>query len=152
MSGMSDSQRKAGELIKEIVEETGAESALALSRDQLIAVHRTAYPQLADKPDKVVSGYVSHNLRSPIFMASLGLDSQEVRQHVAEELLINLRGENQLFPRDKDLYLTSLKALVRVSHETKARITVEHEFHGRSDEDLQFYIDNDGRWPEETEK
>src|ERR1035441_10185814 len=103
--GLSTDQAKTAAAIREKMEESGVSTPLALPRTELALAHRAGYENLANADDKTVSSYVSHNLSSPVFLAALGFDCNEMRQLVGDHIVNNLAGENPKFKGDKDLYL-----------------------------------------------
>jgi hypothetical protein len=147
--GISEEQAQTAMAVKDVMAKRGVESPLMLPRADLAEAHRTGYPQLQDADPKTVSAYVSHNLQSPVFWSAMGFDSNEIKQYLGDEILRNLRGDNPVFPRDKDVYRDSLKIAAGLAFETKTRVTIEGELRGRSNSDLEFFANN-GRWPEEA--
>jgi len=85
--------------------------------------------------------------RSQNFIAALGFDCQAIKQHLGDEILRNLRGENPIFEKNLDIYLDSLKIAARLAFEEKSTVTIRDDYSGRSDEDLQYFIDH-GKWRE----
>jgi hypothetical protein len=147
--GLSEGQASTAIAIKEKMDARGVDSPLALPRADIVEAHREGYPNLAGADANTVSSYVSSNLKSPAFMAALGFDCNELRQHIGNHILANLAGSNPKFPDDKDLYRDSLKIAAGLAFETKSRVTIEGDFRTRSDSDLEFYASN-GRWPEDA--
>jgi hypothetical protein len=148
--GLSTEQAVTALEVKRRMKAQKAETPLALPRAELVSAHREGYPQLAGADSRTVAAYVNRNLRSPNFWAALGFNSNEIKRFLGEEVMRNLRGENELFPKDKNIYLDSLKIAARLAFEEKTRVTVDVEMKDRSDEDLEFYIRN-GRWPGSTD-
>lgn len=94
--------------------------------------------------------YVASNLKSPRFTAALGFDCQEIKQYLGEKIIRNLRGENPIFQKDKDVYRDSLRIATRLTFEEKSVVTVRDDnYAGRSDADLQYFTDH-GHWREEA--
>ena len=147
--GLSTDQAKTAAAIREKMDEQGVNTPLALPRTELALAHRAGYENLAHADDKTVSSYVSHNLSSPVFMAALGFDCNDMRQLVGDHIMANLAGENPKFKGDKDLYRDSLKIAAGLAFESKSRVTIEGDFKHRSDADLEFYASN-GKWPEDA--
>ena len=147
--GLSESQSKTAVAIREKMDEQGVNTPLALPRTELALAHRAGYENLAHADDKTVSSYVSHNLSSPVFMAALGFDCNDMRQLVGDHIMANLAGENPKFKGDKDLYRDSLKIAAGLAFESKSRVTIEGDFKHRSDADLAFYAAN-GYWPSDA--
>jgi hypothetical protein len=148
--GLSTEQANTAIEVKRRMKAHKVETPFALARAELVAAHRVGYPQLAGANSQTVAAYVNRNLTSPNFWAALGFTSNEIKQFLGEEVMRNLRGENEVFPRDKDLYRDSLKIAARLAFEKKTRATVDVDLRHRSDEDLEFYIRN-GKWPEDLQ-
>ena len=54
---------------------------------------------------------------------------------------------NPIFEKNLDIYLDSLKIAARLAFEEKSTVTIRDDYSGRSDEDLQYFIDH-GKWRE----
>ena len=147
--GISKEQADTAAAVKDKMEARGVSSPLMLPRNELAEAHRVGYPQLESAEDKTVSAYVSNNLRSPTFWAAMGFDSVEIKQYLGEEVLRNLRGENKVFPLDKDIYRDSLKIAAGLAFESKSRVTIDGDYRHRTDEDLAFFVKN-GKWLEDA--
>ena len=117
MPRASDKQAVTAQIIKKAVKQ-GA----PLSRDLLLEAHVAGY-DIEPKGDKsarqIASSYVSRNLKSAEFLAEVGLESKHGKTFIDEVLVQNIKGENPLFPRDKDLHRDAVKIVAGIAHETK---------------------------------
>jgi hypothetical protein len=147
--GLTEDQAKTAAKIREQMEKEGLSSPLMLPRTDLAEAHRQGYSQLEGADAKTVSAYVSSNLASPVFWAAMGFDCSDMKQFLGEEILRNLKGKNEVFPKDKDLYRDSLKIASGLAFESKSRVTIEGDYKHRSDAELEFFVRN-GKWPEES--
>ncbi|HKF05623.1 MAG TPA: hypothetical protein VKB49_25110 [Candidatus Sulfotelmatobacter sp.] len=139
---LSRNQANTVKALKEMVEQ-----GQPVCRETLALAHREGYFHLKDADSSVVSDYVAKNLKSQNFIAALGFDCQAIKQHLGDEILRNLRGENPIFEKNLDIYLDSLKIAARLAFEEKSTVTIRDDYSGRSDEDLQYFIDH-GKWRE----
>ena len=149
---LTPKQAKAAAGINKLMAEAGVPFPTA---DMVAAAHEAAYdihPTKEHSAREVAGTIGAANLKKPHFLAALGLDSRRVKEFVANEIVRNIEGTNPMFPRDKDVYLDSLKMAVRVTHGERLRVSNERdEYANRSTEDLQFFVANN-RWPGETEE
>jgi len=100
------------------------------------------------KARHIAATIAGQNLKRPEFKAALGFDDKEIQGFIGQELLRNLRGQNPLFGKDRDVYRDSLKIAARLCWPESTRTIIEsaNKYSNRSLEELQYYVDH-GEWP-----
>ena len=94
----------------------------------------------------------ARNLTRPAFRAALGIDSDEAKSYLAEQLWENLQGTNPRWPKDKDLYRLSLKLLARLVFDTRTNVVVEEDrFSKLTNEELEAIARGDMEIPKSPE-
>ena len=126
------------------------------TKDIITEAHAEVYDISAPTPQKarhIAATIAGQNLKRPEFKAALGFDDKEIQGFIGQELLRNLRGQNPLFGKDRDVYRDSLKIAARLCWPESTRTIIEsgNEYSNRSLEELQYFVDH-GKWPEKPEK
>jgi len=141
-------QAKTAKLIRKKAKASG----MGVPTKEIITeAHAEVYDISAPTPQKarhIAATIAGQNLKRPEFKAALGFDDIELQGYIGQELLRNLRGENPLFGKDRDVYRDSLKIAARLCWPESTRTIIESasEYSNRSLEELQYYIDH-GEWP-----
>jgi hypothetical protein len=85
---LSEQQNETIRVFKKLIE-IGA----PMSRETLKEAHREAYPQLAEAEPRILAAYVTQNLHSIQFIATLGFECRKMELFVGREILKHLRGK-----------------------------------------------------------
>lgn len=138
--GLTEKQAKAVEVVRE-----RAAAGEPVTPEMIADAHDLAYDLKGDR--KMATTYAGQNMRRSQFLAALQIDSHEVQVDVKTQLLDCLHGTHPLWPKDKELYLASLKLLARGTVAEKHEVKwTEAEFADKSLAELDYYSIN-GEYP-----
>ena len=145
---------KQGDVVKVVGKMVKKAGMVSPTSEMVTEAHLAVYDITGDTDTKrrhIAQTIAGQNMRKPEFREAMGWEEPELRSYVANEILRNIRGENPLFGKDRDIYRDSLKLATRVCfpEKTEVRVSENDKYANKSLEELQFFSEH-GHWPGES--